>query len=117
MSHDQVCAPCGRSMIPTRKAANAPNFIKTPAWNMETAVGAATCPSGDQLWKGQIPPKTAKPRKTGRNQIFWKDCEKPAFSISNMSNESTPVFLYCSQYMASTPTKETTEPIKRYRVS
>lgn len=30
------------SMMPTRRAANAPSFISTPAWNIETAVGAAT---------------------------------------------------------------------------
>jgi hypothetical protein len=42
ISQDQYLAPSGRSMIPTRKAANAPNFISTPAWNIETAVGAAT---------------------------------------------------------------------------
>ena len=113
MSQDQVCAPCGNSMIPTRRAANAPSFINTPAWNIETAVGAATCPSGDQLWKGQMPPSTAKPRKTGRNQISWKACEKPALSICSISKERTPVFAYCTQYMTSTPTSETTEPMNR----
>src|SRR5688500_20376025 len=91
MSHFHVTAPCGRSIMPTRNAAKAPSFINTPAWNMDTAVGAATSPSGDQLWKGQMPPNTATPRKTGRNQIVWNVCEKPAFSIASISNESTPV--------------------------
>src|SRR5512140_149158 len=86
ISHDQCFAPSGSSMMPTRSAANAPSFISTPAWNMETAVGAATWPSGDQLWKGQMPPSTAKPRKTGRNQICWNVCEKPALSIASISN-------------------------------
>ena len=99
--------------MPTRSAANAPSFINTPAWNMETAVGAATWPSGDQLWNGQIPPNTAKPRNTGRNQIFWKFCEKAAPYMASMSKLRTPVFRYCIQYIASTPTNETTEPTNR----
>src|SRR5207247_9581330 len=93
------------------------SFINTPAWNMETAVGAATCPSGDQLWKGQMPPNTAKPRKTGRNQMFWNVCEKPAFSIRSMSNVKTPVLCPATQYITITPTNETTEPMKRYKVN
>ncbi len=55
-------------MMPTRSAAKAPSFISTPAWNIETAVGAATWPSGDQLWNGKMPPSTAKPKKTNGNQ-------------------------------------------------
>src|SRR6185436_20308503 len=110
MSQDQYFAPSGNNIIPTRSAANAPSFISTPAWNMDTAVGAATCPSGDQLWNGQMPPNTAKPRNTGRNQIFWKPCENPAFSIASISNVKTPVFCPDTQYMAITPTRETTEP-------
>src|SRR5512132_907807 len=113
ISQDQVFAPSGNNIMPTRNAANAPSFISTPAWNMDTAVGAATCPSGDQLWKGQIPPSTAKPKNTGRNQIFWNVCEKPAFSISSISNVYTPVFCPATQYIASTPTSETTEPTNR----
>src|SRR5574341_482652 len=91
-SQDQVFAPSGKSMIPTRRAANAPSFISTPAWNIETAVGAATWPSGDQLWKGQMPPNTAKDRKSGKNHKFWNGAEKPAFSSWSMSKVSTPVF-------------------------
>src|SRR5512146_266897 len=85
-SQDQCLAPSGSSMMPTRRAANAPSFISTPAWNIETAVGAATWPSGDQLWKGQMPPSTANPKNTGRNHAFWNPAEKLAFSSSSISN-------------------------------
>src|SRR4030042_6595703 len=109
----QNLAPSGSSMIPTRKAANAPNFINTPAWNMDTAVGSATCPSGLQLWKGKIPPKTAKPKKTKGNQNTWKLSEKLACASWIISK----VFNPDPKYNASPPTRETTEPMKRYRVS
>ena len=42
ISQDQYFAPSGSNMMPTRKAAKAPSFINTPAWNIDTAVGAAT---------------------------------------------------------------------------
>src|SRR5258708_5641447 len=57
-------APSGKSCTPTRSAAYAPNFISTPAWIIETAVGAATCPSGLQLWNGNRPASTPKPINT-----------------------------------------------------
>ena len=100
-------------MMPTRSAAKAPSFIKTPAWNMETAVGAATWPSGDQLWKGKIPPSTAKPKNTKGNQRRWNAVENPARSNSNMSKLFNPAL----KYIASPPTSATTEPMNRYSVS
>jgi len=29
--------------------------MRTPAWSIDTAVGADAWPSGDQVWSGQIP--------------------------------------------------------------
>src|SRR3990172_3433667 len=113
ISGAQNFAPSGSSMMPTRNAAKAPSFIKTPAWNIETAVGAATWPSGDQLWKGKMPPSTAKPKKTNGNQSCWKPVENPAPSKSNMSNVFRPEV----KYITSAPTSETTDPMKRYKVS
>src|SRR5574341_2195729 len=109
-SQDQVFAPSGKSMIPTRRAANAPSFISTPAWNIETAVGAATWPSGDQLWKGKMPPSTANPKNTNGNQNRWKPTEKLACSSASMSNVPRPEV----KYIASAPTSAITEPMNRY---
>ena len=39
---------------------------------IETAVGAATWPSGDQLWNGKIPASTAKPMKMNGNHSLAK---------------------------------------------
>src|SRR5581483_3103741 len=61
-------APSGRNCTPTRSAAYAPSFINTPAWIMDTAVGAATWPSGLQLWNGNRPASTPKPMNTKGNQ-------------------------------------------------
>ena len=72
ISQDQVFAPFRQQHDPHTQGSKAPSFISTPAWNIETAVGAATWPSGVQLWKGKIPPSTAKPKNTGRNQMCWK---------------------------------------------
>ena len=58
--------------MPTRRIPNAPSFIRTPAWSIETAVGAATWPSGDHVWNGHMPASTPKPiMKNGKN-VFWK---------------------------------------------
>ncbi len=63
--------------MPSRMIPNAPSFISTPAWTMLTAVGAATWPSGDQVWKGQRPARTPQPiRNTGKT-TFWKFSSKP----------------------------------------
>ena len=35
--------------------------MSTPAWSIETAVGAEAWPSGDQVWSGQIPASTPNP--------------------------------------------------------
>src|SRR4030042_4610246 len=113
MSGDQKRAPSGRSAVPTRKAAKAPSFISTPAWNIDTAVGAATWPSGDQLWKGKMPPSTAKPKKTNGNQKCWKAGENPACSIASRSNVFNPEL----KYIASPPTRATTEPMTRYNAA
>ena len=51
---------------------NAPSFISTPAWSIETAVGAAAWPSGDQGWSGKMPPRVPQPRTTIGKMIFWK---------------------------------------------
>src|SRR3972149_10318123 len=110
---DQNLAPSGSSMLPPRRAAKAPSFIKPPAWNMETAVGAATWPSGDQLWKGNRPPRTAKPRKTNGNHRRWNAGEKEACSSSSMLNVPMPE----AKYIANAPTSDTTDPMKRYSVS
>src|SRR5579859_7794798 len=63
-----TCAPWGKSCTPTRSAAYAPNFINTPACIIETAVGAATWPSGLQLWNGNKPASTPNPMNTNGNQ-------------------------------------------------
>ena len=57
----QSCAPSGRMTMPTARMPKAPSFISTPACSMLTAVGAATWPSGDQVWKGHRPASTPKP--------------------------------------------------------
>jgi hypothetical protein len=100
-------------MMPTRSEANAPSFISTPAWNIDTAVGAATWPSGDQLCTGKMPPSTAKPKNTNGNQKRWKPAENPAVSSSSILNE----FISAAKYIARPPTSAITEPMKRYRVS
>jgi hypothetical protein len=49
ISGAQYCHPSGHRNMPTRRMPKAPIFINTPAWIMDTAVGAATCPTGDQV--------------------------------------------------------------------
>ena len=51
---------------------NAPSFMRTPAWTIETAVGAAMWPSGDQVWNGQSAASTPQPMTKNGKKIFWK---------------------------------------------
>ena len=68
----QASAPSGSSTMPTRIMPKAPSFINTPAWSMLTPVGAATWPSGDQVWKGHKPASTPKPIMNSGKTQFWK---------------------------------------------
>ena len=54
----------------TRRTPKAPIFIRTPACTMLTPVGAATCPTGDQVCKGQTPARIPNPRKSSKNANF-----------------------------------------------
>ena len=51
---------------------NAPSFISTPACSIETPVGAATWPSGDQVWNGHRPASTPQPITKNGKTTFWK---------------------------------------------
>jgi len=62
------CAASGSRYIATRKQPYPPSFISTPAWSIDTAVGAEAWPSGLQVWKGNRAPSTPKPTKTSGNQ-------------------------------------------------
>src|SRR3972149_4493783 len=48
-SQVSASAPSGRSPMPTRTTPYAPSVINTPAWSIETAVGADAWPSGDHV--------------------------------------------------------------------
>ncbi len=76
MIGNQSLAPSGINHIAARKQPYDPNFINTPAWSIETAVGAATWPVGDQVWNGNIPAKIANPTKIGIKKVSWKALEK-----------------------------------------
>ena len=50
---------------------NAPTFISTPAWSIDTEVGAAAWPSGDQEWNGNMAPSVPQPMTSSGKKIFW----------------------------------------------
>src|SRR5262245_10611666 len=86
----QNSAPSGSSCIPSRMIPNAPSFISTPACNIETAVGAATCPSGDQVWNGHRPASTPHPVTDSGNTTFWKFGSNSCAYNSCRSNVPSP---------------------------
>src|ERR1700688_1513997 len=49
-----------------------PIFSKTPARMTEPAVGASTCASGSQVWKGNIGTLMAKAKKKAKNRSVAK---------------------------------------------
>ena len=60
-SHASSAAAPGRSPMPRRTTPYAPSFISTPAWSIETAVGAEAWPSGDHVCSGQMPARIPNP--------------------------------------------------------
>ena len=65
----------GEELDAERRIPKAPSFISTPACSIETAVGAATWPSGDQVWKGQRPARQPAPTANSGNTHFWKSAK------------------------------------------
>src|SRR5580658_3682875 len=92
----QVWSPMGKSVMATRNAPYAPNFMTTPASSMEAAVGAATWPVGAQVWKGQRPARMAKPTKTTMKAQFWKAGGNGYFANSTKSNVLPPATTYAA---------------------
>ena len=81
----QSSAPSGSIWTPSRRIPKAPSFIRTPAWTMLTPVGAATWPSGDQVWKGHIPASTPKPTISSGKNMRWKLSENTTWLLSDRS--------------------------------
>src|SRR5690606_26751300 len=127
-----VRAPSGSSITPMRSAAYAPSYISTPAWIIDTAVGAATWPTGLQLWKGNTPARMPKPRKMNGNQIFaklaspspngsWNSTSYAPASRARMKSTRSKVISSpascATKYIAITPTSATIDPMRMYSVS
>src|SRR5438445_889456 len=110
---DQKEAPSGSSVMPTRRMPNAPSFIKTPACSIETPVGAATWPSGDQVCSGHMPASTPKPIMKNGKHHFWKLGSSFAARITVISNVPAPA---CTNN-AKMPMKTNTEPATSISVS
>src|SRR5579875_264015 len=62
-----VIATAGKNGSEKRIRPYVPIFSRTPARITEPAVGASTCASGSQVWKGNIGTLIAKPRKKAKN--------------------------------------------------
>src|ERR1700693_5986575 len=63
-----VCiSTSGKNGSEKRMKPYVPIFSRTPARMTEPAVGASTCASGSQVWKGNIGTFMANPRKNARN--------------------------------------------------
>ena len=92
--------------MPTRRMPNAPSFISTPACSIETPVGAATWPSGDQVWNGHMPARTPKPTMNSGKHHFWKSSSYWPSRSTVRSNVPSAA----STKMAKMPTKMSTEP-------
>jgi len=89
---------------------NAPSFISTPAWTIETAVGADMWPSGDHVWNGQSAASTPQPITISGKTAFWNVGlsvpSLPAFQSAYMSNVLSPA----SWKTAKMPIQMSTEP-------
>ena len=96
-----------------------PSLRSTPARSTLPPVGASTCASGSQVWKGTIGTLTAKPASSARNTII---CSQPPAAVigsgwtfmpsvrASMSNVTVLVWAVCQSTMASRPRKVNTLP-------
>ena len=112
----QNCAPSGNSVIATRRIPKAPSFIRTPACSMDTAVGAATWPSGDQVWKGHRPARIPNPSANNGKTAFWK-FSSYAIELRLLSPMRSNVPRSASTNVAKMPTKISALPPTRYSTS
>ena len=80
---------------------------------MLTAVGAATWPSGDQVWNGHIPASTPNPTMRNGKKTLWKVSDKTASSSSRMLKVPSPA----STKIAIMAIHIRTLPATRYKVS
>ena len=90
--------------MPRRMIPKAPSFIRTPAWSMLTAVGAATWPSGDHVWNGHRPASTPQPMTNTGKTAFWKPSEK--WTLYSAGRSKVPMFALTK--MAKMPMKMST---------
>ena len=106
-------APSGSITIPIRMMPKAPSFMRTPAWSIETAVGAEACPSGDQVWKGKTPASVPNPIQSAGNAHHCIDDEYRTCSSSSMEKVVAPF----STYMARIPARMKADPRRSISVS
>ena len=87
---------------------------------MDTAVGAATWPSGDQVWKGHRPAREPKPTINNGKTRVWKVLSNRPFSAirARVSSENVPSPCPdASAYTARIPTQMRMLPATRNRMS
>ena len=81
---------------------------------MDTAVGAATWPTGDQVWNGHRPASTPKPRNRNGKTIVWNRGLKAVAASRVMSK----VWARRTRRRAPATAGSTSAvPASRYRVS
>ena len=68
--------------------------MSTPAWSIETAVGAEEWPSGDHVCRGHSAARIPKPTKRIGKNIRWKRGSKAVFSSTSKSKECCPEAKY-----------------------
>ena len=76
--------------MPTRTTPYAPSFMSTPACSIETAVGAEAWPSGDHVWRGQIPARIPKPIQKAKKTQRCREGSKEVASSSRNENDPAP---------------------------
>src|SRR5258707_10641858 len=91
-------ADCGNSGKEKRRKPYVPIFSRTLARITEPAVGASTCASGSQVWKGHIGTFTAKPRKNAQNTHHCTLAGRLSRISSETSNEYVWNWLKYCQY-------------------
>src|SRR6478672_8919334 len=104
-------AVSGSSGSEKRRNPYVPILRSTLARMTEPAVGASTCASGSQVWKGHIGTFTAKPRKNAQKTHHCTFAGRLRRISSETSNEYVWNWLKYCQYSIRIPSSISTEPI------
>ena len=106
----QAIAPSGSNGAAIWISPYKPNFLRTPACNIETEVGAVSYPFAAQVWNGNNATRIPKPIKSRPKILVWVDSSKFVFASADESEGKSNFSASINTLRATNPPKEINAP-------